>query len=76
MPPGVVEVLLGVDLDVTAGRIDVGEGLARLDHLLEELDQVRLLEGAGLVERAAAVLLPAALVMSQQPARPFRRSPD
>ena len=42
--PGVLEILLRIDLDVAAGRIDVGETLAGFDHLLEEQDLVRLLE--------------------------------
>src|SRR5262245_15061980 len=44
---GVVEVLLGVDFDVAAGRVDVGEGFAVFDHFLEEEDQVGLFERGG-----------------------------
>ena len=35
---GVFEVLLGIDFNVAAGGIDVGEALAAFEHLLEEKD--------------------------------------
>ena len=41
---GVIEVLLRIDLDIAAGGIDVREGLAGFDHLLEQQDLVGLFE--------------------------------
>src|SRR5262245_59120965 len=70
VPPGVVAVLLGVDLDVPAGRVHRGERLARLDHVMEELNQIRLLERAGLAERAAGELRAAAVVVGPEAGRP------
>ena len=57
-PPlrGARQVLLRVDLHVAAVRVDAVEGRAALEHLLEEIDEVRLLEGAPLAPRLAGPL--------------------
>jgi len=38
MLPGVLEILLGINLDVSTRRIDVGEMFAGFDHFLEKQD--------------------------------------
>jgi hypothetical protein len=48
------EILECVDLHVSAVRVDPMEHRAALDHVLEEVDEVRALEGAPLPPRRAA----------------------
>src|SRR5579884_1562001 len=56
-PPllGARQVLARVDLHVPAVRVDAVERRPALDHVLEEVDEVRALEGAPLAPRLARV---------------------
>ena len=64
---GVLEVLLGIDLNVAARRIDVSEAFAVFDHVLEQQNLVRLLEDGGLAPRLAGELFSAAMEVLTQP---------
>src|SRR5471032_2171902 len=59
---GEIHVFLRVDLAVLARRVGVTEGDAALDHVLEHVDQVRLLEDGRLAIGLVPVLCFAAMI--------------
>src|SRR5690606_1737968 len=73
MLAGVLEVLLRVDLNVSAGSVDRGKYFAGFDHFLEQQDLVGLLEHSRFTPRLARELFPAAMIMLPQTLRPFGR---
>src|SRR5215207_5182487 len=58
-----IQVFLRVDLAIAAGGVGVAEGHALLDHVLEEMDQVRLLEQRGFAVRPVPEFAPPAVVV-------------
>lgn len=48
--PRVFEVLLRIDFDVATWRVDMSHPVPGLDHVLEQVDEVRLLKDLCLTE--------------------------
>jgi hypothetical protein len=61
--PCVFKIFLSIDLDVAPRRIDVGGSSAGLDHVLQEVNEIRLLEQLGFSPGAAGELAAAAVVV-------------
>src|ERR1700754_2455359 len=59
----VFEVLLRIDLDVTAWRVEMCETRTLFDHVLEQEDLIRVLEVSSVAPRFACELALAALVV-------------
>jgi hypothetical protein len=69
----IFEILLRIDLDIPARRIDVREVLAVLDHVLKQKNLVGLFKAARFAPRPAGEFRVAALIILSQPRRPGRR---
>src|SRR5689334_669956 len=69
----VLKILLCVDFDVTARRIDVTESLTLLDHVLKQQNLVRVFEIACVTPWLAGEFVASPLVVFTQPLRTSRR---
>ncbi len=65
--PGVFEVLLRVDFNVSTGRIDVNHFFTGFDHLLQEVNQIRFLEEFSLSKGFARIVFTATMILFPQP---------
>src|SRR4051794_34124960 len=66
IPLRVFKILLRIDFDIAARRVDVTESLALFDHVLEQQNLVCVFEIASIPPRLASELLPPTFIIFAQ----------